>query len=220
MRRTLPIAAAIVCFAAPVLADDPATPPTPPPSAANELPTFEKVEPRKPPPQVSLLFGLRLGPALVAGDLLPATKSVAGADIGVDIGTRFLKQFYAGLTFDGIMMFYGRDTGTNQSANVAGFGFGVMGGWLSHPEKVGLFAQLGLGTHMFAISTETGRAETRTSAELRTMVGLTFRIATIRIVVPRVDIAAGGGDGLGHALFTFGLSAAYEYELFKRPHSD
>lgn len=222
MRRTsLLVAAAIVCAAGAANADaDPTAPPAaPPPSAApaadNDLPTFEKTEPKQLPPQLSLLFGLRGGPLLAGGDLAPSTHTDFGMNIGVDVGARFFRQFYGGLTFDGAMMFAARDTLSQQSANVAAFGFAVMGGWLSHPEKVGLFAQLGLGTHIFAVSTQTGRGDSHASVEVRTAAGLSFSLASVRLVLPRVDLAAGGADGLGHAIVTVGLSAAYEIELFK-----
>lgn len=214
MRRFLPLAVAILCASRAAAADEQRAAPT-----SNELPTFEKPAERKPPPKISLLVGLRGGPVLAGGDLVGNARTDFGGSVGLDVGARFLGPFYGGLTFDGVM-FSTVDALSRAPASVTGFGFAAMGGWFSHPEKVGLFTQLGLGTHIMAISTQTGRGDTHGSVELRVMAGLSFRVTNIRIVVPRVDLAAGGADGLGHALFTFGLSAAYEHEFGKRASSD
>lgn len=207
MRRSALIVAAALGSRVALAGDAPAAPPAP-----NELPTFERIQPRRPPPQISLLIGLRGGAVLSGGELVPNASTRLGGSVGVDIGARFLDRFYGGLTFDGVM-FSTQDAPSHAPASVTGLGFAVMGGWLSRPERLGLFAQVGLGTHVVAIATQQGRADTYGSVELRTMAGLSFRIASIRLVLPRVDLAAGGADGRGHAFCTFGLSAAYEHEL-------
>lgn len=214
MRRSILILATVLSSRLALAADTPAPSP-----ASNELPTFEKVQPRRPPPRISLLVGLRGGPVLSGGALVEDASTRFGGSVGVDFGVRFLDQFYGGLTFDGVM-FSTQDARSHAPASVTGLGFAMMGGWLSRPDQLGLFAQVGLGTHVIAISTQQGRADTYASVELRTMAGLSFRIANIRLILPRVDLAAGGADGRGHALCTFGLSAAYEHDLGKHRTSD
>jgi hypothetical protein len=172
------------------------------------------------PVRPNVLVALRGGPALVGGDVTDSARAKFGGAFGLDAGVRLFRHAYAGLALDIVMMSTHETLSPAVQDDIVGVGFGPMIGWYTRPETIGGVLQLGAGGRLFSLSNQTGTSRTHGSFEGRAMLGVTFPIGALRLVVPRLDFAGGGAGSLAHAVLSLGLSAAYEHDLGRPRRAD
>lgn len=183
-------------------------------------PDFE--QPTKPKSDFALKpvlqVALRGGPVLVGGEIVTNARAKFGAAFGIDLGVRLMRHVYGGLGFE-IMTFSTTDQLQRTQDSILGFGMGPMVGWYMRPEALSAVVEIGAGGRMFSVSNQSGRADSFGSFEGRAMLGLTFPIGPLRLVIPRLDFVGGGAGSLGHAILTLGVSVGYDHD-FSRKLSD
>jgi hypothetical protein len=162
-----------------------------------------------------LQIGLHGGPVLAGGKIVEDARAKFGASFGLDIGVRVMRHVYGGVAFD-MMIFSTTDERSRAQDNIIGFGLGPVVGWYMRPETLSAVLQLGAGGRYFSVSNQIGRGDSYGSFEGRAMLGLTFPIGALRIILPRLDFVGGGGGSLAHAILTLGLSAGYDHDFNKR----
>lgn len=186
-------------------------------SADATTPDFEK--PTKPKSDFALKPVLQValhgGPVLVGGEIVEDARAKFGASFGLDLGVRLMRHIYGGLSGD-MMIFSTTDARSHAQDNIIGFGAGPVVGWFMRPEALSAVLEVGAGGRFFSISNQIGRGDSYGSFEGRAMVGLTFPIGALRIVLPRLDFVGGGAGNLGHAILTLGISAGYDHDFGKR----
>ena len=206
-------------------------PPPPPPSYGGQTqsqlppdapPVYQPPQDRKRGPTTSFLIGPRVGLSIPGGSTqAPAagadasTTSVSqaigvGGSFGVEGGIRFARVFYFGLVFDhGI---YSRGPALEDAANKAPAGISVTSTnssnylgldfvWISNPEGIGFYGELGLGYRWLKNST---RAESDNNAsnfqEVSTTyggsegtlgIGIHLRLSDSLRLIPKATISAG-----------------------------
>lgn len=170
-----------------------------------------------------LQVALRGGPVLAGGEIVADARAKFGAAFGLDAGVRLMRHVYAGLSAE-IMTFSTTDQLQMAQDSIIGFGMGPMVGWYMRPETLSAVLEIGAGGRFFSVSNQTGRGDSYGSFEGRAMLGLTFPIGPLRLIVPRLDFVGGGGGGAGagslaHAILTLGLSVGYDHD-FSRKLSD
>ena len=162
-----------------------------------------------------LQFALHGGPVLVGGEIVQDARAKFGANFGLDLGVRLMRHVYGGLAGD-LMIFSTIDARSRAQDNIIGFGFGPVVGWYMRPETLSAVLEIGAGGRFFSISNQIGRGDSYGSFEGRAMLGLTFPVGALRIVVPRLDFAGGGAGDLAHAILTLGISAGYDHDFSKK----
>lgn len=183
-------------------------------------PDFE--QPTKPKSDFALKpvlhVALRGGPVLVGGEIVTNARAKFGAAFGIDLGVRLMRHVYGGLGFE-IMTFSTTDLLQKAQDSIIGFGMGPMIGWYMRPEALSAVLQIGAGGRFFSVSNQSGRGDSFGSFEGRAMLGLTFPIGPLRLIIPRLDFVGGGAGSLAHAILTLGLSVGYDHD-FSRKVSD
>ena len=162
-----------------------------------------------------LQVDLRGAPSLVGGEIVADARPKFGAAFGFDAGVRLMRHIYGGLSLD-IMSFTTTDTLSGAQDNILGFGLGPMVGWYMRPEALSAVLQIGAGGRFFSVSNQQGRADSFGSFEGRAMLGLTFPIGPLRLIVPRLDFVGGGAGNLAHAVLMLGVSVGYDHDFSKR----
>ena len=187
-------------------------------SADATTPDFDR--PTKPKSDFALKPVLQValhgGPVLVGGEIVTDARAKFGGSFGLDVGVRVMRHVYGGLAAD-MMIFSTTDARfVTAQDNILGFGLGPVVGWYMRPETLSAVLQVGAGGRFFSVSNQVGRGDSYGSFEGRAMLGLTFPIGALRIVLPRLDFVGGGAGNLAHAVLTLGVSAGYDHDFSKR----
>jgi hypothetical protein len=200
-----PIVASVLLAAAPASAESSTTPDFEQPKPKAETDVLRPV----------LQIALRGAPVLAGGEIVADAKARFGAAFGFDAGVRLMRHIYGGITLD-IMTFSTTDTLSGAQDSILGFGLGPMIGWYMRPETLSAVLEIGAGGRFFSVSNQQGRADSYGSFEGRAMLGLTFPIGPLRLIIPRLDFVGGAAGDLAHAVLTLGLSAGYDHDFSKR----
>jgi hypothetical protein len=178
-----------------------------------EQPTKKKSEnDLKPVLQVAL----RGGPVLVGGDIVTNARAKFGASFGIDLGARLMRHIYGGIAFEIMTFSTTEQLQPSVQDSIIGFGLGPMVGWYMRPEALSAVLEVGAGGRFFSIANQIGRGDSYGSFEGRAMLGLTFPVGALRLMLPRLDFVGGGAGNLGHAILTLGVSVGYDHVFGKK----
>jgi len=181
----------------------------PPPAGQPEQP--QEWAPQKKTSSMGLLLGLRAGVMFPTGNLEKGINGNAdtsmsdvvttGGALGFEGNLRFAKHFLVGLGFE--HGFYGKgdkiDTnvgpaGTNVSTTIASNLVDVHVGYISNPDGLGFYAELGLGYRWLSGTTSfNGTDETTTfkGGELGLGAGMFIKAGSAIRIIPKVNFGIG-----------------------------
>jgi hypothetical protein len=138
-----------------------------------------------------------------------------GFGFGVDIGFRLARFLYLGAILQ--PSFYG---GNESVGTSNGFSLAVSGilGFLTNPEGVGFYLELGGGYRMFSLNLNSGGNGSASGYDVILGLGVQIKAGWFRFI-PKVEMFAGGqsdnqnGQSDGHAFFNFALAGFWEKPL-------
>lgn len=230
----------------PPAASSSAQPPPPPPpaygSSSSEPAQPPPYEPEKPPERKdtrgSILLGAHLGLEIPAGQVplsasFPQPSPVSIGDIsgpglgyGLDVGVRFLHNWYLGLTLDHAELVQGKNlssvgdsTGSIQSNTTS---FGLIGAFIATPEKLSFLGEIGLQNRWYNFQFAGSGTQSYSSGELLVGIGLWIPVGRFFRMVPLGTVgfgdftapgASASSGGPAHAFVMLGVDGFYNIDL-------
>ena len=204
-------------------------PPLPPPVNSGHPPA--------PPPRVetrpsavatkserTFILGVSLGVLSPGGDVTGATGDTmsnaagAGAGFGLEAGFRFSKlsigvEYEHGALGNGDAVSAG---GTSITTSAASNYIGISGVYISHPQGVGFWAELGGGYRAFSTSTRTANAvdssmfsevdQVYSGGEARLGAGIYIRASSWLRLIPKATVSVGSFSGVSGSCSSGGAS--------------
>jgi hypothetical protein len=224
---------------APYGSSSPSSEPAAPPPFEPEVRAREKRDTRG-----SVLLGVHLGLDIPAGTV-PLAGSIStanggsqtasfgdisgpGLGYGLDVGVRFLRNWYLGLTLDHASLAQGKNP---QSVGVAsGDGslssdttsFGLIGAFIANPERPSFLGEIGLQSRWYNFQYDNSGSQSYSSGEIMIGVGLWLPLGRFFRLVPLGTVAFGDftapgpnapSGGPGHAFVTLGVEGFYNIGL-------
>ena len=204
-----------------------ALPPPPPPVSGpgSETPRTSDSGTRPPPPpdtwvappkpaERSILVGARLGVDIPSGNFTGETSgstddkigntAAMGGAVGVEAGVRFAKNFYGGLVYEFASFGRGDKLGGPANASVTASTtsnlLGATLAYISSPDGVGFYGEVGVGYRIFSQSTQVqlpgggttlDSSPTYTGSELLLGAGLFIKAGTSVRILPKATFGIG-----------------------------
>lgn len=134
-----------------------------------------------------------------------------GGAVGIDVGFRLARVVYFGLFLQG--SFFGGDSSKFTTGGTS-FGAGAVLGFMSNPEGLGVYGEIGGGLRTIAVNNAKDFS-TEVTGDVVLGFGLQFKVQSFRFI-PKLDLYVGPNDGsLAHGFFTFGIAGFWELPLVK-----
>jgi len=193
----------------------------------------------------SVLLGAHLGLDIPAGTI-PLSQSVGtragtsanptgnasfsdisgpGLGYGLDVGVRFLRNWYLGLSLDHATLSQGKNpasVGGDGSLQSDTTSFGLVGAFIATPEKPSFLGEIGLQSRWYNFQYNTSGSQSYSSGEIMIGVGLWLPLGRFFRLVPLGTVGFGDftapgpgapSGGPGHAFVTLGVEGFYNIGL-------
>jgi hypothetical protein len=232
----------------------PGTPPPPPVTTDTAAPTEPPPGMPPPPPAIvdaaapgavhkrsraALVFGVHLGlelpagqvPAPYGGTMNTTDVSAGGFAYALDVGVRFARYGYVGLTLEHAGLGAGKTPGSIDSTASAlasnTTSLGAVIGFIANPDRVSFFAEGGLQARWYSLSWQEpqgGQSASYSGAELLLGMGLwipaghTFRLMPeltggIGSFSPTSESSSSGSESAGHGFVMLGIGGLFNIDL-------
>ncbi len=134
-----------------------------------------------------------------------------GGGIGFDVGVRLARIIYLGLEAQ-VSFFGDKSVGPNAGATDVAFSLGGVIGFLSSPENVAFYGEIGGGLRTISVGDST-----TLTGDVILGVGIEFKVATFR-AIPKINLYVGPNDQFyGHGFFTLGVAIFWDRPLDHPP---
>lgn len=190
--------------------------------SASELPPPSEAapKPKKRDYGISVMGGIGGGATLLAGSVAPSSENAnvgPAGWFGAEVGARYFHHWYTTVLFELTLFSTPKDT----QKSVSMWMLGLRGGYLTNPEGFGFFADLGFDFRSVQLADTNGTSISRSGGDVLVGLGIHLKLGdNVRLFLPRLDFAGGQAGDYGHALFSLGVVAMYNFDVGKRKKSE